>query len=488
MRKVGVAAVLVLLAAGCGSHRAAKPPPPPPPPPTTTAAAPAPVKPPHVRKPVRLEITVINGDTWRRVPGALVTLWHRRDRTDRHGTAKIRVPWRRPLDVHVVARGFTPRTVPQTFRRRRKVAIRVYRPELQWPIFGANDHRTQDQAAIKLRPPFRSVWWVPLSGLLEYSAVVSDGVAYIGNANARIYAISMLDGSIIWRHDTPRAGLASSPAVWGDKLVYHDMRGTVWMLDRASGRVRWHYNIGSPIESSPIVRNGIDYFGTWDGRIFALDLKHGRIRWVHDVGSKITGSVVLDGNVLYLGDYSGRLWSLYARTGSTRWTGSVNGRIYGTTAVANGRVFVPSSDGRSFSAFSTSGRKLWTRYFGAYVYSSPAVWGGRVFFGSYNGVFYCLSAANGSTLWAISTGGSISGAAVVVDGVAYAGSFAHRIYGVDARTGRILVRFPHGHYIPVSGNGMRLLFHGYGALYAVEPVRRAVATAHKHKKHRKHHR
>ena len=200
------------------------------------------------------------------------------------------------------------------------------------------DHlgRTQDQAAIKLRPPFRSVWSVALSGLLEYSAVVSDGVAYIGNANATIYAISMLDGKIMWRHDTPHAGLASSPAVWGDKLVYHDMRGTVWMLDRATGRVRWHYGVGSPIESSPIMRGGVDYFGTWDGRIFALDLKHGRIRWVRSVGSKITGSVVLDGNVLYLGDYSGRLWSLYAGNGRMRWTGSVNGRIYGTTAVAAG--------------------------------------------------------------------------------------------------------------------------------------------------------
>ena len=64
-------------------------------------------------------------------------------------------------------------------------------------------------------------------------------------------------------------------------------------------------------------------------------------------------------------------------------------------------------------------------------------------------------------------GGPISGAAVVVDGVAYAGSFADRIVGVDARSGRVLVRFPHGNYVPVSGNGGRLLLHGYSRLYAV---------------------
>jgi hypothetical protein len=46
-----------------------------------------------------------------------------------------------------------------------------------------------------------------------------------------------------------------------------------------------------------------------------------------------------------------------------------------------------------------------------------------------------------------------------------------------------LLRFGHGHYVPVSGNGMRLLFHGYSRLYAVEPrsVKRAPAI------HRKRH-
>jgi outer membrane protein assembly factor BamB len=123
------------------------------------------------------------------------------------------------------------------------------------------------------------------------------------------------------------------------------------------------------------------------------------------------------------------------------------------------------------TAFSTRGRYLWRVSTGSYVYSSPAVSDGRVFFGSYNGVFYGVSAARGRILWRVGTGGAISGAAVVVDGVAYAGSFAHRIVGVDARSGRVLLWFKHGHYVPVSGNGMRLLFHGYSALYAVEPVR-----------------
>ena len=68
---------------------------------------------------------------------------------------------------------------------------------------------------------------------------------------------------------------------------------------------------------------------------------------------------------------------------------------------------------------------------------------------------------------------AISGAAVVVDGVAYAGSFARRIVGVDAHSGHVVFTFRHGEYVPVSGDGSRLLFHGYSSLYALEPVRAA---------------
>jgi outer membrane protein assembly factor BamB len=100
------------------------------------------------------------------------------------------------------------------------------------------------------------------------------------------------------------------------------------------------------------------------------------------------------------------------------------------------------------------------------------VWAGRVFFGSYNGLLYSVSARSGAVLWRVGGGGPISGAAVVVAGVAYAGSTSNHIVAVDARTGRILLRFPHGEYVPVSGNGGRLLLHGYSRLYAVERRRR----------------
>jgi outer membrane protein assembly factor BamB len=437
---------------------------------------------PKIRGPVRLVVTVVDGDRNVRVRRAAVRLWGRSASTDSTGVAEIVVPHRQSLNVTVGAQGFSTRTIRENFLASRKVTLRVYRPDLQWPMYGATATRAQTQTHIRLRPPFRVVWSRGLGSLIEFPAVVDDGVAYIGNARATIRAISMRTGKVLWRHDTPSGLMASSPATVGSRLVYHTMRGQVIVLDRATGRRLWESSFGSPIESSPIVQDGVDYFGAWNGRLYALDLRTRRLRWTRSLGAKITSSAAIAGGRLFIGDYGGRLWALSPRSGATRWVGSVNGRVYGTPAVLGRRVFVPSSTGGSVTAFSVTGRYLWRFNTGSYVYSSPAAYGGRVFFGSYNGVFYAVSAASGRTAWTVGMGGPISGAAVVVDGVAYAGSFAHTIVGVDARSGHVLQRFGHGHYVPVSGNGKFLLFHGYSRLYAVEPKRAVTRFPASHKK------
>ena len=201
-----------------------------------------------VARRAKLVVTVVDGDRSFRIHRAVVSLWGRTARTDVHGVAELQVPWRRPLHVTVDARGFGTRTVYEDFKASRKITIRIFRPELQWPMYGATPERAQAQADIRLRPPFRTVWSVGLGTLIEFPAVVDDGVAYIGNAHATIRAISMRFGKVLWRHDTPYGKMASSPAVDGRTLVYHSMDGHVYVLDRGTGRLLRQYSFGSPIE------------------------------------------------------------------------------------------------------------------------------------------------------------------------------------------------------------------------------------------------
>jgi len=419
-------------------------------------------------RPAKLYVTVLDGDRRVRVRDARVRVWGKHGRTNRHGVTRIWAP-RRRLAVSVSAPGYTSARVRLDFGPNRYRTVRIYQPDLQWPFYGATPARTQAQANIHLHPPFHLIWSRGLGHLIEFPAVVDNGFAYIGNARGTLHAISMRSGKFAWVHSTAGAPrMASSPAVVGSEVVYHTMSGGVYVLDRTNGHLKWSWNAGSAIESSPIIVHGVDYFGDAAGRMYALDLRTHRLRWSRSLGAKITSSAAISHGRLFIGDYAGRLWALSPANGHTRWVGHVSGKIYGTPAVAGGRVFVPSV-AYSLTAFSTSGRFLWRVRTGAYVYSSPAVADGVVCFGDYAGWFYGVSAGSGHIKWRIGTGGAVSGAPVIVDGVAYVGSFSHRIIGVNVHTGHRLVTFPHGQYVPVSGNGMRLLFNGFSRIYAVEP-------------------
>ena len=421
--------------------------------------------------PTKALVTVVDGDTHRRLDGARVVIGRRADYANTRGLASVRLKRRTSLQVRVTKPGYIPRTVRMPFGQRRHVTVKLYNRALQWPMFGANARRTSAHTDIRLRPPFRVAWSRGIGYLVEFPAVISEGIAYVGNYKGHVYAAA----------DARREGRLALPAVGlEDGVVAGDRRqephrprhGRPRPRARQPQRgVRFTYRVGSPIESSPVVVDGVDYFGAWNGRVYALDLRRKRLRWTYPGGHKITSSAAIAGRTLYIGDYGGRLLALARNTGRLRFSRSVGGRVYGTPAVASGRVFVPSSTGGSLTAFTTGGRYLWRQSTGSYVYSSPAVWAGRVFFGSYNGRFYALSASSGRVLWSVGAGGPVSGAAVVVSGVAYAGSTWGRITGVDAKSGRVVLSFPHGEYVPVSGNGRRLLLHGYSRIWAVEPKR-----------------
>ena len=480
---VVAAAAAALLVAGCGGAGSRPPasaaPPTAPAGPATTmpaaaAAAPAATAPVAPPAGVLVAIQVVDGDTGQPVLTARVRFGADvLRRAGARGVATARVLEAAALRVTVTAPGYRRRVLALAGAAAGESSRRIvlYRRATQWPMYGVNPARTQAQEAIRLRPPFRQVWSQGLGSMLEFPAVVYEGAAFIITFDGAVHALSMKDGRELWRYSPPDGKSASSPAVWGDLLVVHDMRGQVTLLDRATGAFRWVHDFGSPIESSPVVVGGVDLFGAWDGRIVALDLRSRVVRWTVATGAKVTASAAVVGDDVVIGDYDGRVRVLSLATGAVRWTATVNGRVYGTPAVAAGRVFVPSSSGATLTAFDLAdGHRLWQRRAGSYVYSAPAVWGDRVVFGSYDGQLRCLDAATGETVWSVGLGGPISGAVVAIAGIAYAGSFAHRILGVEIATGATVFDFPHGEYVPVSGNGARLLLHGFSRIFAVEPA------------------
>jgi outer membrane protein assembly factor BamB len=199
--------------------------------------------------PVRsTRVGVVDGDTGARIRGAVVVVARSTARTNRRGLAWFSVSRNAQLKTVASKPGYTTREVRVALGQRRTYFLRLYRRALQWPIYGARAQRTQAQVAIRVRPPFRVVWSRGLGTLVEFPAVVSDGVAYVSNSRGTVRALDMRDGTVLWRRETPHGKMAASPAVWRDQLIVHGMDGHVWVRRRSDGRLLWHYTNGSPIE------------------------------------------------------------------------------------------------------------------------------------------------------------------------------------------------------------------------------------------------
>ena len=213
---------------------------------TPTATAPvraAPPAPPVL--PPEVSIRVVDGDSGKPVPRARVAVAGDVARTSAEGIASFRVAERSRLRTHVSAPGYEAVAVRVELRGH-GAGVRIWRRATQWPMYGANPARTQVHSAIRLRPPFKPIWHRPLHGLVEFPAVVWEGVAYVNNINGWLHAVSMRSGRVLWKR---RVGslVASSPAVDPDRgllLVTTMEPGYVKALDLQTGKSRWRYYTG----------------------------------------------------------------------------------------------------------------------------------------------------------------------------------------------------------------------------------------------------
>jgi outer membrane protein assembly factor BamB len=467
------AGLVGVLAACSGSATAPEPETPAPatspaPPTTTAEEAEQPEKP----APPPARVRVVDGDTGKRIRGAVVVVGKERARSNEFGTAALHLGrhQRRGL-FRVRAAGYSPEEVRARVRRRgAPLHVELYRPTHQWRFYGGNLARTQAHPAIGLRPPFRVTWSRGLRWIVEFPTVVWKGVGYVSSLRGFVTAIDLDNGRVIWRTQVGTR-MAASPGLAPERnelAVTTMLPGQFVVLDMRTGRKKWTYSSG-PAEPSPVIRGGIAYAGGANGNVFAVDLERRRVRWVYRGGSKITSSPALVGRRLYFGDYGGRVVCLDAKTGRTIWVGSGGTRVYGTVAVGGGRVFAPSVFSGLSALSARTGRLLWRNSPGTFVYSSPAFYRGRVYYGTYGGQVYSADAKTGRVIWGRSAGGIVSGAVQVVAGVVYAASFGSQTNGWAWRSGRRVFHFGEGKYVPISGNAGKLLLHGSRRVYALVP-------------------
>jgi outer membrane protein assembly factor BamB len=200
-------------------------------------------------------------------------------------------------------------------------------------------------------------------------------------------------------------------------------------------RVKWKFPTGARIVSSPVMQDGVVWFGSDDGNIYAVDAGSGRQLWMHATGGPVAATPAIANGVLYVGSGDGKFYALDARSGATKWKFSTGGERHFEAKGVHGQQPKTQTIPDDFDLFA----------------SSPVVERDAVYFGSGDGNVYALDAGSGAMRWKFPTGDVVHASPALVDGVLYVGSWDSYFYALDAATGKQKWRF-HGGEDPLVHN------------------------------------
>ena len=220
-------------------------------------------------------------------------------------------------------------------------------------------------------------------------AIGQNGTIYIGSNEGYLYALNPTNGSIKWSYNAGYP-LQSSPILDSGGNIYFGAGQSVYSIADGGNRfiTRWlvPFVTGANVNSSPALgQNGLLYFGSDDGYLYAVNSLNGLLAWpplnlsLPDTTHPIYTSATVDAsNNVIIGNGSymdGSLNYIDGITGAILWQTSYepeNGPFYNTVAVKDDTIYL-STIAYVFAIDRLTGALKWKFFSLNCYYTSPIV-------------------------------------------------------------------------------------------------------------------
>lgn len=200
-----------------------------------------------------------------------------------------------------------------------------------------------------------------------------NGLLLVATYAGEVMALSKESGDELWRKQLP-GEVVSAPRTNGNVVAAQTVNGKLFALDAKTGEQLWFYDNPPPVLTlrgtpSPIVIDTAIYTGFSNGRMMAFNPANGLILWEQRIASPkgrselermvdIHSSPVIKDGVIYVGTYQGRISALARGTGKPLW--AQDGSTSENVALSGDKLFVSHADGKLVAYNSTTGEQLWS--------------------------------------------------------------------------------------------------------------------------------
>jgi outer membrane protein assembly factor BamB len=212
-------------------------------------------------------------------------------------------------------------------------------------------------------PTGKLKWEFQAGAPIQSSPAVADGLVYFGARDAHLHAVDIQTGQEVWKADHQGSWVVASPAVAHGMVFAGSSDGQfVQAVDAKTGVEKWRFKTDGNVFSSLAVAEEALYFGAFNVRMYVLDTRRGKLQSLNVAESAINSSPVLADGVLYFGSDDNCLYAFEGEALHERPDLSLDPRVLeayvGEYEVSPGLVIAITREGDHIMAQATGQTRI----------------------------------------------------------------------------------------------------------------------------------
>jgi outer membrane protein assembly factor BamB len=272
---------------------------------------------------------------------------------------------------------------------------------------------------ILLNPAWHDSFGHPLT-----SPAVVNQVVYTADGSGNLYAVRARTGDTVWTWQTPTgAAITGSPSVdVASGLAYVGAADgklyAVHTVGSSAGKLAWSASVGTGDVESPVFSGTSLYAAATGGQVAELSAATGTATWTAKTPSAVTAAPALGPAALVLPTSSG-LVALKPASGARMWTFAATDPA--PPVMSASTVYAGSSDGHVYAVSESTGKQVWSAATGGAVTDAGAFTytpGGLVkwvWIGSNDGNLYAFGGGTGVREAVYPIGSAVTGVSIAVN-------------------------------------------------------------------------
>jgi outer membrane protein assembly factor BamB len=269
-----------------------------------------------------------------------------------------------------------------------------------------------------------TVWTKKLGDVGFLAGAAWDkGRLYVGDSNGLVRCLSAEDGSEVWHADVG-AEVYAGPMIHAQDVLVTCEAGTLTCFDSATGKDRWHFHIEAPLRCTPTIVAGHVLLAGCDSKLHLIDVSDGTESSSVAIDAPTGSTAAGRASQVYFGTEGGTFYAITLPADGDKppaiiWTyrDPERGRPIRSAAAVTEDLVAFGGQGKAvFGLNPADGKLIWKLPTRTRVDSSPVIAGERVVAATERGVLYLIDAKTGDVKWQFDAGGHFAGSPAVVDG------------------------------------------------------------------------